>query len=474
MPHGHCYLWKPSLVWTMAISDLSIGVAYIAISLSLYALVKRVKLPFSAMFLAFGVFILTCGATHLMEVYTLWTPAYWLAALIKIITALASLTTAILMFPVRAQAIRLVEKARISDQQQGELAEKARVTSTYFETLQSTEAKFRGLLESAPDGIVVVGIDAKILIVNSQTEQLFGYHRDELIGQPIEILVPEKYRNAHIGHRTGYITQPRTRPMGAGQSLTGRKKDGREFPIEISLSPVNTEKGVLITSIIRDITERRQAEEHLQSALREKEALLKEIHHRVKNNLQVTSSLLKLQSEYIADPRARELMAESQHRIRSMALVHEKLYRSSDLSRINFSEYLETLAQLLFGSFGIDSHRIRLNTGRDPVFLSVEPAVPCGLIVNELLSNCLKHAFPQGASGEISVSIEKAEPGVIAIRIADNGVGLPKDIDVEKTETLGLQLVRTLVKQLDGQLKLETTRGTEFIVTFPETRGVAA
>lgn len=329
------------------------------------------------------------------------------------------------------------------------------------------EAKFRGLLESAPDGILVVNSKGRIVIANSQVESLFGYTRDELMGQPIEILVPSRYAGVHVKHRDGYIQNPKTRPMGAGQALTGRKKDGTEFPVEISLSPLETEQGTLITSIVRDITERRKAEEQLQDSLREKEALLKEIHHRVKNNLQVTSSLLRLQSDYIQDSTAREMFAESQNRIRSMALVHEKLYKSSDLSRINFTEYIESLGNLLFRSFGVDLNKIRLDIVQSSVFLSVETAVPCGLIINELLSNCLKHAFPN-RHGEIKIKVSASESGQVDICVSDNGIGLPNGFDFEKTDTLGLQLVRTLVRQLEGQIEIKSNGGAIFRITFSE------
>ncbi len=330
------------------------------------------------------------------------------------------------------------------------------------------EAKFRGLLESAPDGIIVVDTKGKISIINSQTEKLFGYTKDELIGQPIEILVPDEVKKAHVNYRDSYIANPHTRPMGAGRLLSGRRKDNSIFPVEISLSPLETEQGLLITSIVRDITDRRNAENEIKATLAEKEALLsekeallKEIHHRVKNNLQVTSSLLRLQSGYIQDEHVRGLFAESQNRIRSMALVHEKLYKSSDLSRINFFEYAENLTQLLFRSFGVNQNQIQYKISGYDVFLSIENAVPCGLILNELVSNCLKHAFPDKRAGEITVNISEIN-GTITIIISDNGVGFPKDFDFDKTDTLGLKLVNTLVKQLNANIEIDTKKGTEF------------
>jgi PAS domain S-box-containing protein len=334
------------------------------------------------------------------------------------------------------------------------------------------DSRFRGLLESAPDGIVVVDNSGLIVIVNSQTEVLFGYTRDELIGRSIEILVPNRVKVNHVKYRNDYIHTPVIRPMGAGLALTGRKKNGEEFPVEISLSPLEVEKGVLIISIIRDITERRRAEEELKNSLREKESLLREIHHRVKNNLQVTSSLLRLQSDYVHDEHDRRLFTESQNRIRSMALVHEKLYRSSDLSRINFSEYIDSLAILLFRSYGVNPAQIQLKSGGGQVYLSIESAVPCGLIVNELLSNSLKHAFPSGQKGIIEVYVSGDDSARVEIQLSDDGIGLPPGMDLEKLETLGLQLVRTLVKQLDGKLEVKSGPGTQYNISFLEIKRI--
>jgi PAS domain S-box-containing protein len=329
------------------------------------------------------------------------------------------------------------------------------------------DVKFRALLESAPDGIVVVDASGRIKIVNGQAERMFGYSREELIGKAVEVLVPDRYRERHVPYRKGYFEHPVTRPMGAGRLLTGRKRDGTEFPVEISLSPLETEEGRLVTSIIRDVTDRRRAEEQIQKSLREKEVLLKEIHHRVKNNLQVTSSLLKLQSNSIRDPEAREMFVESQNRIRSMALVHEKLYQARDLSRVDFADYAESLAALLFRSFGIDPERVRLRVDAEPVFLPVDTAVPCGLILNELLSNCLKHAFPYERSGEILVSVASLQPGMSLV-VRDDGVGLPAEVDLETSETLGLQLVRTLAQQLRARIALGRGGGTEVRMDLPE------
>jgi PAS domain S-box-containing protein len=339
-------------------------------------------------------------------------------------------------------------------------------------TQRAAEARFRALLESAPDGIVVVDSTGAIAIVNSQTERLFGYTRQELIGQPIEMLVPERFKHSHIGDRSGYLSHPKLRPMGAGRSLTGRTKEGKEFPVEISLSPLVTDQGRMVMSIIRDITERRHAEEIIQASLHEKEALLKEIHHRVKNNLQVTSSLLRLQAAAIDDDHAREMFEETENRIRSMALVHEKLYQATNLSRIDFADYIRTLGDLLFRSSAINPDDVTLDVSGSEIFLSIDTAVPCGLIVNELLSNALKHAFHGDRKGKISVHLIEHGDGPISLSVRDDGIGLPAAFDFDRTETLGLQLVQALVRQIDGRITIERRdAGAGFNVVFPPERG---
>ena len=335
---------------------------------------------------------------------------------------------------------------------------------------RQADAEFRSLLESAPDGIVVVDRSGTIALVNGQTEAMFGYPRSELVGRPVEILVPEQFQGGHVAHRHDYFAAPRTRPMGAGQMLAGRRRDGSEFPVEISLSLLDTARGTLVTAIVRDMTDRRDAEDLIRASLREKEVLLKEIHHRVKNNLQVTSSLLRLQSARIDDPIALEMFAVSQDRLRSMALVHEKLYQSRDLSRIDFADYAGSLARLLFGTFGVDPDRIRLVVAGSPVLVPVDVAVPCGLILSELVSNCLKHGFPRGRSGRIEIRTTGDGDRLMRLSVADDGVGLPPDVDLDSAETLGLELVRTLAEQLAAEVVVLRDGGTRVELLVP--RGV--
>lgn len=215
----------------------------------------------------------------------------------------------------------------------------------------------------------------------------------------------------------------------------------------------------------QEIEERARVEAKIKSSLKEKEILLQEIHHRVKNNLQVISSLLNLQSQGIQDTATLEIFRESQHRIRSMALIHEKLYRSQDLARVDFAEYIRNLASFLIRSYR--SRAVRLNLEAGDVFLAIDNAVPCGLIVNELISNSLKHAFADGREGEIYVKLMQAADHTVRLVVGDNGVGFPEDMDFETTGSLGLQLVTMLVEQLDGTLDIRNNIGAEFEISFP-------
>jgi two-component sensor histidine kinase len=217
-----------------------------------------------------------------------------------------------------------------------------------------------------------------------------------------------------------------------------------------------------------EITERKRAEEQIKTSLREKEILLQEIHHRVKNNLQVISSLLYLQSTSIEDQQSLEILQDSQNRVRTMALVHERLYQSEDLAKISLAEYIRNLANNLFQSYDIHPGAIKLKVNVGEVHLGIDTAIPCGLIVNELVSNCLKHAFPDGRAGEIRIEFWADGDGRYNLIVSDDGVGFPQDIDFRTTSSLGLQLVNNLTTQLRGTIGLDRTGGTAFKIAFTE------
>jgi two-component sensor histidine kinase len=289
------------------------------------------------------------------------------------------------------------------------------------------------------------------------------------VGRPLDILLPERLAGAHRHHIHEFgAAQITARRMGERREIMGRRKDGSEFPAEASISKVESEGEVMFTVILRDVTQRVLADEKIRSSLREKEALLKEIHHRVKNNLQVVSSLLGLQSRTIQDPEVRKMFQESQNRIHSMALLHESLYQSDNLSQIDFPAYIRQLAEYLFRAYGVTSERrIHLRTELDKLSLTLDAAVPCGLIVNELISNSLKYAFPDGREGEIRVGLHEEPNRMARLVVADNGIGLSGEVDWTTTRSLGLRLVRSLAQQLGAKLEVRSVEGTEVQVMFP-------
>ena len=225
-----------------------------------------------------------------------------------------------------------------------------------------------------------------------------------------------------------------------------------------------------LVRLLTTVLERKMAEEQVEASLAEKEIMLKEIHHRVKNNLQIISSLLSLQSGTIKDKEANALFTESQTRVRSMALIHEQLYRSEDLARVDFAEYIQELTRYLSSSYSSGSNGTRFQITCDEVFLDVTTAIPCGLIVNELASNALKHAFPNGRGGVIGVemAVENGAGGPARYRLTvwDDGVGFPEGLDFRNTQSLGLQLVNSLTQQLGGTVELNREGRTAFEIVF--------
>lgn len=255
---------------------------------------------------------------------------------------------------------------------------------------------------------------------------------------------------------------------GTSQSFeVSTEKDGETSWREIFLNPIfdENDRVVEISCIANDITDKKMVDEQIRLSLKEKEVLLKEVHHRVKNNLQVISSILNLQSSYVKDKRVLEILLESQNRIKSMAFVHESLYQTKDFSNISFREYVENISRNLVHSYAATDSPPLLNLDLDDIQLNLDTAIPCGLIINELLTNSLKYAFPAGKQGKIEIAIRKKDANV-TINISDNGKGLPKEIDFRNTESLGLQLVVSLVEQINGKIRLDTKKGTKFTIEF--------
>lgn len=334
------------------------------------------------------------------------------------------------------------------------------------------ESRFRATVESAPTAMVMIDQASRIVLVNAETEKLFGYTRVDLLGAPIEILVPERFRDSHPHLRDGFRQRPEARRMGAGRDLFAVRKDGSEFPVEIGLNPVQTDEGLFILSAIVDITERKRGARQLETALAEKIILLNEIHHRVKNNLQIIAGLLQLQAFQTDQPDLKNLLGQSQSRVQSMAVIHELLYEGRDFSQVRLDQYFQRLAHLLWGTFLGQNAKVALVTDLDPVTLDLNRAIPSGLLVNELLTNCLKHA------GACTVTISlRHDPNTnnVITSISDDGVGLPEDFNLTALKSLGLTLATQLAEQVGAELQIvPADSGATFRWQFPLIQEVPA
>ncbi|PKL67448.1 MAG: hypothetical protein CVV28_06210 [Methanobacteriales archaeon HGW-Methanobacteriales-1] len=332
-------------------------------------------------------------------------------------------------------------------------------------SLRESEEKYKTLFESDPDYTILVGLDGTILDFNAAAEQITGKHKEELVGKnymELEIfpkedidLLEEKFsdlfKNEDVAHFECRILD----------------RNGVIRWVETSLTIINKDNApAYILVISSDITERKQAENKIIQSLQEKEVLIREIHHRVKNNMQIISSLLNLQMQHEDLDETVNVLKESQGRVKSMAMIHEKLYQSPNFTDINFKEYIDKLVFDIFYSYGIKIGTIKSVLDIEDINLNIETAIPLGLIVNEMVTNIVKYAFPKD-KGTITINL-KSLPDRMQLTIRDDGIGLPEYLDIENTETLGFQLVNSLVSQIDGKIELYRVNGTEFKITFKE------
>ncbi|RCJ23957.1 hypothetical protein A6S26_20415 [Nostoc sp. ATCC 43529] len=635
IPHGHCYLWKPGLVWLHLLSDVLTGLAYYSIPVMLiYFVRKRRDVPFDWMFLMFSTFIVACGTTHLMDVWTLWYPTYWVSGLIKAITAFVSVVTALELVPLIPQALalpspaqleaancqlakeiaerkrteeilreseqrwqlalrgnndgiwdwnlktnevffstrwkemlgyqdheisnhldemltrvhpndlhwvtqavqdhfakktpfyitehrvlckdgsykwilnrgqglwdengnvvrmagshtditerkqaeealssllnqlesivdeRTAELTRINQSLQAEITERQRIEAA----LRESEQRFRSAFHQAAVGIAHVGINGRWLLVNQRLCDIIGYTLEELqllsfqdITHPDDLEADLKYVDDILADRI--------------QTYSMEKrffcKDNSIVWVNLTVALMRESNGEpkYFISVIEDISDRKHSQEQIKASLLEKEVLLKEIYHRVKNNLQVISSLLNLQSAYIQDQHDLAIFRQSQQRIASIALIHEKLYQSQDLARINFREYTRDLVVTLLTAYEVSEDAIAININIDEdVLLGLDTAIPCSLIIHELVSNSLKYAFPAGRTGSISIELHQSYDNNFILEVSDDGVGLPSSFDFKQISSLGLQLVDALTYQLGGTINIKGENGVKCQLKFP-------
>ncbi len=321
--------------------------------------------------------------------------------------------------------------------------------------LQESKERFQTITENLPHGVFLHDLDGNILMVNRASCRNTGYTREELLSMTVRDIDPDSLtrddrKNLWLELQTGDF---------AKINSTHYRKDGSKYVAEIYINAITLEGEPMMLAITQDITERQENERQIRESLKEKETLLKEVHHRVKNNLQVVSGLLYLQSNKVSQE-ASEALTDSMNRVKSMSLIHEELYQSDSLARIDFNDYVNRQLSHLLSSYNAEA--IILNTDIQDVYLSIDTAIPTGLIINELVSNSLKHAFPDN-QGKIDVSMYQKDK--IKLTISDNGIGLP-DMDFTNTNSLGMQLVNSLVKQIKGTIELHRDEGTTWEITF--------
>lgn len=320
---------------------------------------------------------------------------------------------------------------------------------------------FLRAIEEATDAIRILDPEGYVIYSNKSAEKMYGYSPGESIGRHLGDFTAER---EIINETIPYVKETGS----LSGELTALGKGGRHFPIWFSSSAVKNSQGevIAIISIIRDITDRKVHEEQMRDSISQKELLLKEVHHRVKNNLQIISSLLSLQADYSADTRSSEMFLESRNRVKTMGLLHEKLYESGDLTELDLKEYIGKLIDNLIISYRAGS-RVRTDLFVGELSLGIDVAIPVGLILNELISNSLKHAFAGAKRGEISISLRPRGNGEIELIVKDDGTGFPENLDIGNSGSLGLHLVSTLAeRQLRGTMELVRGRGSAVRIIF--------
>ena len=336
------------------------------------------------------------------------------------------------------------------------------IISSLTRNLKIQEVRYHGVFDYSEIGILLAEIkndDYTVIEVNGKLLSILGFGTDTITGKTLSRVLPDPtFRHLLIDH-----IQKDSQPMI--KEFTLFRQDGTTIPVLISGSRMPDD--IVILNIM-DISDRKISEDHLQKSLIEKEILLREVHHRVKNNMQVISGLIELQSAQITDPDTHRLVQEIYERIKAMALIHESLYRSKDFARIDFSIYLNELISYLLSSYGRTRDEISVDIQLQIVHMNMDIAVPCGLIANELISNSLEHGFPGGMHGIISIRLVNASEKECEFTVSDNGVGFPPGLDFRNTTSFGLQIINGLAThQMRGTVELQRENGTTFVIRFP-------
>lgn len=330
--------------------------------------------------------------------------------------------------------------------------------------LVESEKKYRQLVETMREGMIMVDENGVTSYANDQFFRMTRYTGKEIVGHPITNVLTEESRVVWEEQR-----EKRRRSVEDTYELCIRRKDGENVYALTSPRAIFDNHGRFKGSfaVMTDITERKLAEEKIKASLKEKEVLLQEIHHRVKNNMAVISGMLSLQAASFKNPDVIDAFESSKQRIRSLTLVHEKLYGAGDLSQIDFSDYIPDLVNRIARTNDVPVKNITWDIRVKNVSLGIDTAVPCGLIINELVNNAFKYAFPGGRKGKLFIDFSIDDNRSCVLEVRDNGVGLPPDIDLANTSSFGLYLVNLLSQQLDGNVELDGSAGTAVKITFP-------
>lgn len=335
------------------------------------------------------------------------------------------------------------------------------------EELKLSEERHRAIYDQAYIGIARIAKMGRFLLVNERLCDMLGYPAESLYKKTFyELGVQEEVEESLVDW--DHLLSGKIQNFSREQTYV--RSDGELLSANVTVSLVRDANGSpnYFVAVFEDITERKEYEAQLEQSIKEKEVLLKEVHHRVKNNMQVISSILNLQSSYISDDAALKIIRESQDRIKSMSFVHESLYQSNTLSEVNFAEYIQNITRNLYHSYAKPGGVIKLEFDLDNIYLNLDTSIPCGLMINEIVSNSLKYAFVGRESGMIYVKFKRLPSGQLELVVGDDGVGLPEDFVIETADSLGLQLVTTLATQVSGNLEIDKSSGTKFTLSFKE------
>ncbi len=364
--------------------------------------------------------------------------------------------------------ISLAKKILGQKEQISKLKQENKSLKSKEQKLNENESKYHSLFEMSNNAILIIE-NERFIDCNKAVVKMLGYkNKNELLNTHPSELSPLKQPDGMLSHEKAEAMIALCIKNGHHHfEWIHKKADGENFPVEVQLAALKFNGRILINTIWRDLTEKKKAEYIILKNMAEKEILLKEIHHRVKNNLQIICSLLNLQSETIADEQLKQVLHQSKYRIESMAKIHEMFYHTGDMSKINFADYVfDLLAALVFSTKGSD-HNIKLKISIKDIYFTINTAIPLGLLINEIITNSLKHGIKADKKGEIIVSITEQNNNKLEMRIGDNGIGYPADFLPDTLNSLGFQIISSLAHQLKGTIiKEKSSKGTYYKVLF--------